>query len=712
LVSVFHDNAGVVTFDDQIHLVYKVETHNSPSALDPYGGAMTGIVGVNRDPFGTGRGADLLVNVWGYCFASPFYLGELPKGLLHPRRVRNGVHWGVIDGGNQSGIPYGRGWELFDNRYLGKPLVFCGTVGSLPVEIDSKPGEEKYPRPGDAIVMVGGRIGADGIHGATFSSAALDESSPAQAVQIGDPITQRMMFDFLLEARSMGLYSAITDNGAGGLSSSVGEMAQGPGGARIDLELAPQKYAGLAPWEIFLSEAQERMTLAVPQDQVGPFLELAKRRDVEVSVLGEFTDSGALHVTYGKETVAYLDMDFLHGGAPEMNLVARWQPPHFSEPKKRPTDHSMTLLELLARPNLTSNEAKARHYDHEVKGLSVIKPWIGVETDIPAEATVSLARHGSLRGLVLSEGINPFISDLDTYAMAATAVDEAVRRQLCAGAKLDRIAALDNFCWPDPVQSNSTPDGEYKLAQLVRACKALFDVCQTYGVPLISGKDSMKNESTMGGIKICVPPTLLVSAIGQIDDVRNAVTLDFKQPGDAIYLLGETGEHTGGSEYFRHLGDRDNRHPELGAPAPYVGNKPPTVDPDSSLALYQRLEQALQADLIRSAATPAKGGLAVVLAKCSRGGGVGAKIDLQLAPGVEQIDSDIALFSESNGRFVVTVASDDCERLESLLHEMPAQRIGEVTQDTRLIARRYEETVVDIEISRLQESFKRGLENV
>jgi phosphoribosylformylglycinamidine synthase len=257
LISVFHDNAGVVAFDEQIHLVYKVETHNSPSALDPYGGAMTGIVGVNRDPFGTGRGADLLVNVWGYCFASPFFTGDLPPGLLHPHRIRDGVHSGVIDGGNQSGIPYGRGWEVFDHRFLGKPLVFCGTVGSLPVEIAGTPGEDKAARPGDVIVMVGGRIGADGIHGATFSSAALDESSPAQAVQIGDPITQRMMFDFLLEARERGLYSAITDNGAGGLSSSVGEMAEKPGGARLDLAKAPLKYAGLASWEIFLSEAQE-----------------------------------------------------------------------------------------------------------------------------------------------------------------------------------------------------------------------------------------------------------------------------------------------------------------------------------------------------------------------------------------------------------------------------------------------------------------------
>ena len=709
LVSVFHDNAGVVTFDDEIHLVFKVETHNSPSALDPYGGAITGIVGVNRDPFGTGRGADLLVNVWGYCFASPFYKGEIPKGLLHPKRIRDGVHQGVIDGGNQSGIPYGRGWEIFDGRYLGKPLVFCGTVGSLPVTIAGSPGEKKYATSGDAIVMVGGRIGADGIHGATFSSAALDESSPAQAVQIGDPITQKMMFDFLLDARARGLYSAITDNGAGGLSSSVGEMAQAPGGAKLDLSKALLKYAGLAPWEIFLSEAQERMTLAVPPDRVEEFLSLAQRREVEATVLGEFTDDGFLHVTYGDETVAMLDMDFLHDGAPEMVLTAKWEPPTWPEPPARPDDHGETLRNLLSRLNITSGEAKARHYDHEVKGLSVIKPFVGRGTDIPSEATVSLARHGSLRGMVLSEGIHPFLSDLDTYAMATTVVDEAVRRQICAGARIDRIAALDNFCWPDPIRSGHTPDGEYKLAQLVRACQGLYDICSTYGVPLISGKDSMKNESTMGGVKICVPPTLLLSAIGQIDDVREAITLDFKQPGDVIFVLGETGTHTGGSEYFRYLGERDGLVPELGQPAPYLGSHPPTVDPDQTLPLYRALEQAIDAGWVRSAATPTKGGLAVSLAKCTMAGLLGAAVDLSDCPGMTDLESDTALFSESNGRFVVSVAPDDAAAFADHFADLACCQAGTVSEDTRLSIRRGDAILVEQTLETLRQHFKEGL---
>lgn len=709
LVSVFHDNAGVVAFDEEIHLVYKVETHNSPSALDPYGGAITGIVGVNRDPFGTGRGADLLVNVWGYCFASPYWDEPLPRGLLHPKRIRDGVHWGVIDGGNQSGIPYGRGWELFDRRYLGKPLVFCGTVGALPVTIAGTPGEEKRAEPGDAVVMVGGRIGADGIHGATFSSAALDESSPAQAVQIGDPITQKMMFDFLLEARDRGLYRAITDNGAGGLSSSVGEMATKPGGARLDLARAPLKYAGLAPWEIFLSEAQERMTLAVPPERLDELLELARRRQVEATPLGEFTDSGFLHVLHGEETVALLDMEFLHEGLPEMVLPARWEPPRFAEPAARPDDHGRILLELVGRLNLASDESLARHYDHEVKGLAVVHPWTGAQADVPAEGTVFLARHGSLRGLVLSEGVNPYLSDLDAGAMAAAAVDLAVRRQLAAGARLDRIAALDNFCWPDPVLSPGTPDGDLKLGQLVRACRRLYATCRAYGVPLVSGKDSMKNDAVLGGVKISVPPTLLVSALGQIDDVREAITLDLKAAGDLLYVAGETGAHTGGSEYYRLLGERDGRSPQAGGPAPYVGATPPELDPEATLPLYRAFHAAVRAGLVRSASAPALGGLAVSLARACLAGRLGAELDLAGCPGAEALDDDVALFAESNGRLLFTVAAADAEALEALFAGLPLGRVGTVTEETRLVVRRAEADVLTVDLDSLLASFQGGL---
>ncbi|MFC1545727.1 AIR synthase-related protein, partial [Gemmatimonadota bacterium] len=519
LLSVFTDNAGVVAFTDEFNLVFKAETHNTPSALDPYGGAMTGIVGVNRDPFGTGRGADLLINTWGYCFASPFYNGEIPKGLMHPRRIRDGVHLGVIDGGNQSGIPYGRGWELFDERYLGKPLVYCGTVGIMPTTLpDGAVSHEKIIETGDVIVMVGGRIGADGIHGATFSSQELHEESPSQAVQIGDPITQKKMTDFLLEALDHGLFTSITDNGAGGLSSSVGEMAQATGGAKIDLAKAKVKYPGLMPWEILLSEAQERMTVGVPPDLLYRFLELAARREVEATPLGTFTDSGFFHVLYGEQTVALIEMGFLHDGWPEPQLNALWNAP-LSRPLPDPDlSPDLALQGLLARENIASKEEKSRQYDHEVKARTIVKPFVGVSADVPADATVFLVDLERPEGVVLAEGINPWFSDLDTRHMAMAVVDEAVRRLIAGGARPGTISALDNFCWPDPVESTATPDGRYKLAQLVRTCQGLHDSCVAYGVPLISGKDSMKNDSTRGGVKISIPPTLLVSAMGRIDD--------------------------------------------------------------------------------------------------------------------------------------------------------------------------------------------------
>ena len=708
LVSVFHDNAGVVAFDDQRHLVYKVETHNSPSALDPYGGAITGIVGVNRDPFGTGLGADLLVNVWGYCFASPSYGGRVPAGLLHPHRVRDGVHQGVIDGGNQSGIPYGRGWELFDGRFLGKPLVFCGTVGALPVEVAGRPGERKAARPGDLIVMTGGRIGADGIHGATFSSAVLDESAPVQAVQIGDPITQKMMFDFLLEVRDQGLYQAITDNGAGGLSSSVGEMAEGSGGARLDLARAPLKYAGLAPWEILISEAQERMTLAVAPDKIDRLLDLAGRRGVEATVIGEFTDSGQFHVSHGERTVASIDMEFLHGGNPEMILDARWSPPLHREPMgPAPENLSEVLRAMLGRLNLCSGEGKARHYDHEVKALTVVRPYIGVSDDVPAEATVFLAGHDSTRGFVLSEGVNPFFSDIDTHAMATVVVDEAVRRQLSAGAGLDRIALIDNFCWPDPVESEDTPDGATKLAQLVRACRGLYETTRAYGTPLISGKDSMKNDAVMDGVKISVPPTLLVSALGQIEDVRRAVTLEILAPGDVAFLLGVTRDETGGSEYFRYLGERDAVEVPLGAPAPYVGNKVPRLDTKETLPLYRDLEHAMREGLVRSASTPARGGWALAFARSVMAGELGLDLDLSPCSDLAALPVDVALFSESPGRFLITTAPQDAERFEQQFDGTACRRAGRVTADGRLRVQLAGKRQLDLGLGELKVAFKK-----
>jgi phosphoribosylformylglycinamidine synthase len=694
LVSVFHDNAGVIAFNDRWHLVYKVETHNSPSALDPYGGSMTGIVGVNRDPFGTGMGAELLSNVWGYCLADPRHDKVVPKGLMHPRRIRDGVHRGVIDGGNQSGIPYGRGWELFDERYLGKPLVYCGTVGKMPVQVAGRPAHEKEVRPGYRIVMCGGRIGKDGIHGATFSSAELDESSPVQAVQIGDPITQKRMFDFLLEARDQGLYAAMTDNGAGGLSSSVGELCQYSAGARLELSLAPLKYPGLDPWEILISEAQERMTLAVPQDKLQSFFALAARREVEATDLGEYTDTGVFEVTWQGKPVAWLPLAFLHDGLPKMELRASWNPPthETAAPTELPPLQDV-LVAMLRGPNLASGEKKARSYDHEVKALTVVKPYVGVRADMPADAAVFLVEHGSVQGYVLSEGINPFYSDLDTRWMTASVIDEAVRKAVGSGARLDHLAGLDNYCWPDPIPSDRNPDGEHKLAQLIRSTRALSEFCIAYGVPCISGKDSMKNDSMMGGVRISIPPTLLFSVIGKIDDVRKAVTLEAHTVGAHLYLLGLTRPELAGSELYRLLG---------------VGSAGavPTLDPSETLPLYRKVEEAIRLGILESCHAPCRGGVAVGLSKIAMGGELGLCVDLAADPWAAPLDAAAALFSESNGRFLVTVAAAQVPAFDKLMSGLACSRIGEVTSEARLRIRHAGIEQVNLDVLALKALWK------
>jgi phosphoribosylformylglycinamidine synthase subunit PurSL len=707
LVSVFSDNAGIIRFNERYNLAYKVETHNSPSALDPYGGAITGIVGVNRDPMGTGMGCELLANVWGYCLGSPFYDGDLPEGLMHPRRIRDGVHQGVIDGGNQSGIPWMRGFERFDERYIGKPLVYCGTVGRIPRLVTGSPSERKEIFPGDVIMMCGGRIGKDGIHGATFSSEELRKESPAQAVQIGDPITQRNMYEFLIEARDLGLYRALTDNGAGGLSSSIGEMSRLSGGADMDLAKASLKYDGLQAWEIFLSEAQERMSLAVAPEKLDQFLELAKRREVEATALGNFTDSGALVVRYGERMVAHLDLEFLHEGGPRMTIEAHWQPPQIPAPKlPRKGLRNRHITEMLSALNLCSKEFKSRQYDGEVKGLSIVKPFVGVHSDVPSDATVMLVEHGCREGMVLADGINPFYSDLDAYAMMESVIDEAVRRIISVGGRLDRIAGLDNFCWPDPVFSKKTPDGPYKMAQLVRANKALYDVTTAYKVPAISGKDSMKNDSVRGGRKISIPPTVLFSTIGKIDDIRRAVTLYYKKPGDAVYVIGLTKNEMGGSEFYRMLARQQ------GSPSSY-GGQVPRLDIATALALYRSMNDATDRELLRSSHTPTLGGLAAAFVLPSIGGDLGVEIDLSLLACEETLTDDAKLFSESNSRFVISCAPENEAAVEEIFRGLPCARVGRVVEERRIrISGENGRNLVDIDIDALRCAFKETLYGV
>ncbi|MCX7040800.1 MAG: AIR synthase-related protein, partial [Spirochaetes bacterium] len=705
LRSVFHDNSGVIAFDRRTLLCFKVETHNSPSALDPYGGAITGIVGVNRDIMGTGRGAKPIFNTDVLCFGHPDTpAAEVPAGLLHPRRVLEGVHRGIVDGGNQSGIPVVAGALLFDESYLGKPLVFCGTGGILPARVRGKDGWTKTVAPGDLAVMVGGRIGKDGIHGATFSSEALSETSPTSAVQIGDPITQKKMLDMLLEARDLGLYDGLTDNGAGGLSSSLGEMASMSGGVRIDLDACPLKYQGLAPWEILVSESQERMSLAVAPAKLAALLDLARRRDVEATVVGEFTDSGRVEVFANTALVGLLGLAFLHDGLPTMDLRAEWAAPTAAGPVPVPAcDLRRTMLDILSDPNVASKEEWVRQYDHEVQARSVVKPFVGVESDSPSDGAVLRVRPESARGITVTHGICPWYGDADGYKMAQCAVDEAVRAHVALGGDPERMSALDNFCWPDPVEGPDNPDGAFKLAQLVRACRGLADACRAYSLPLISGKDSMKNDARIGGRKISIRPTLLVSLMGIIPDVRRAVTTDFKAAGDLVYLVGETRGELGGTRFERLAGT------PLG--------EGPSARPAAAFSVYRKLHRAIRRGIVRSCHDLSDGGLWAALAECSLGGRLGASIDLEAVPTSRETEretdskrgreSERLLFCETPSRLLVTISPRDHARLARHMAGAPLACIGEVTADAGVRVAAAGRELATIELGEIARAWKR-----
>lgn len=693
-LSVFKDNAGVIRFNKGYNLAFKVETHNTPSALDPYGGALTGIVGVNRDPFGTGMGAKLIFNTNVFCFAPPDYQGTIPPRLLHPKRVLEGVREGVEHGGNKSGIPTVNGSLVFDENYLGKPLVFCGTCGIMPRKVKGKPSYEKKARIGDAIVMVGGKIGKDGIHGATFSSEELSEASPTSAVQIGDPITQKRMTDFLLIARDRGLYNSITDNGAGGLSSSVGEMAEDTNGCILHIDRAPLKYHGLAPWEILLSEAQERMNVAVSPDHLDEFLKLSERMNVTSTVLGEFTDSGKFHVLYQGKTVAYLDMHFLHEGLPKMRLTAQWKRTiRDEEPFSEPASCNDALMEVLGRWNVCSKEYVVRQYDHEVQGGSVVKPLTGFDNNGPSDAGVVRPDLEGREGVVISHGICPKFSAFDTYHMMACAIDEAIRNNIATGGSLGTMALLDNFCWSDPVLSEKNSEGPYKLAQLVRANRALFDSTTFFGTPCISGKDSMKNDYICNNIKISVPQTVLISALSVMKDVAGALTMDFKAEGDLIIVVGKTYPEMAGSEYFATRG--------------MMGNIPPRVRMAPAKKTFRAIERAIRNNLLRSCHDLSDGGLGCALAESAFAGGFGVDIDLRNVPVSGIFRDDFILFSESQSRFVVSIRERDLEKFTSLFRAVPFGIMGRTTRDCRFTVKGVQgKEVVNLSVGRLLDAWQ------
>ncbi len=676
-LSVFVDNAGIVAFDEEFGIAFKVETHNHPSAIEPYGGAATGVGGCIRDIMGCGLGAKPIASTDVFCLAPPdFEPGRLPTGVLHPRRVLKGVVGGVRDYGNRMGIPTVNGAIYFDERYLANPLVSCGCIGLIP-----RKHIHKEPRSGDLIVVAGGRTGRDGIHGATFSSAELTEQHAdefAHAVQIGNAIEEKKLLDALLIARDHPdgcLYSAITDCGAGGLSSAVGEMGAELG-AVVDLEKVPLKYAGLRYDEIWISEAQERMVFAVPPDRLERFLSLFAAEEVEATVIGAFTHDRILRVRYRGQSVGELDMAFLHDGLPRLERTASWKSgpraehgPGAPGARANPPRHTAglaneILLESLRDLNVASKEWVIRQYDHEVQGRSVIKPLSGPGFG-PSDAAVLRPRYTSYRGIAVGCGLCPEWTDFDPYWMAIWAIDEALRNVICVGGDPDRTAILDNFCWPKC-------DSEESLGALVRACRGASDAAIAYGLPFISGKDSLNNEFTMSGDesrrtglpkRIAIPGTLLVSALAQIDDVRRCVSMDFKTPENRLVLAS--------------------------APVDRAGL-------EQAASLHHRVARMMNDGKVRSAHDVSDGGLAVALAEMCIASELGAAVEL-----ADKGDQD-SIFAPEATTYVLETKEQD-----AIASGFPI--LGKVTEEPRLVIGRGGSALIDIAVSEMARAWRAPL---
>ncbi|MFA6257446.1 MAG: AIR synthase-related protein [Candidatus Paceibacterota bacterium] len=715
-VSVFSDNSGGIIFDKDYLITHKVETHNSPSALDPFGGAITGIVGVNRDTIGFGLGAKPVANLYGFCFGNPedkrslFRDKNLTQKMLSPKRIMEGVVKGINVGGNCSGIPTLSGFVRYDDRYRGKPLVFAGTVGLIPRNLPASPslggptleGKKrlshlKKAQNGDYVVVVGGRVGLDGIHGATFSSVVMDSSSPATAVQIGDPITQKKLSDALIkEARDLNLYNSITDNGAGGISCSVAEMAKECGGAKVSLEKVPLKYPDLRPWEIWISESQERMTLSVPKKKWNLFKELMEKRGVEATIIGEFTNSGKCIVEYSNKKIMDIPMDFLHDGLPEQHLYTKpiqftspQTPLHYldnGEGKARGEDYTKALEKLLGSKNISGFSFISEQYDHEVQGSSVLKPLSG-RGRINTDAQVFQPVLNSNKGVILSSSTYPSYGDISTYHMAACAIDNAIRNTLCAGGTLTHLAILDNFCWCSSYDQT-------RLAQLVDSVKACYDYAVGYGTPFISGKDSMFNDfrgydSDGNHVTVSIPPTLLISTISVMPDLNKTVSPEFKNIGDIIYLLGETNDELGGGEYLKMLGA--------------IGNIVPKVNLKKNIKTYRALEKAIQKELIVSAMSVNSGGLAIALAKACVGGMVGCNVSLDPIGKIYGVD--VKLFSESQGRILVSVNPKNILGFEKLMKNIFYAKLGKVAKDSKFVITDGNKKIIETSVKKLHDAY-------
>ena len=649
VVSAFVGNAGVIEFTPGTTLAIKAETHNHPSAVEPFGGANTGVGGVIRDVLGIAHRPIAVTDV--LCFGpADLPLDQLPAGSLHPLRIREGVIDGVADYGNKIGLPTVAGAILYDRAYTTNPLVFAGCIGAAP----TRPLHDG-PFPGDRVVVLGGATGRDGIRGATFSSATMDATTGEVAgasVQIGEPIVEKLLIDALVGAED--LYSAITDCGAGGLSSAIGEMAEGVG-ADVELDLVPRKYPGLEPWEVWLSEAQERMVVAVPAEHLPALAERCRRVGVDLADLGHFTGDSRLTVRSGGEVVADIDTTFLHDGRPQRRMVADLPDPNRHDSSTRTVaDPAATLLALLSHPNIASKAATIHRYDHEILGATVVRPLIGAAADGPADGVV-LADPTADEGVALGIGVNPWYGLHDPEAMAYAVVDEAIRNVVAVGADPDRVALLDNFSWGDPRRPST-------LGELVAAVDGCCAAARMYSAPFVSGKDSLNNEYIGDdGERHAVPPTLVITAVAHVPDVDHCVTPDLSEPGNVLLLIGATAAEFAGS------------HLDLVQGAPKLVGTAPAPDPDAP-ATYRQLHAAIRAGLVEACHDVSEGGLAVALAEMCIAGRLGAMIDE-----LPHTDTATALFAESTGRLVVEV---EPRRVAAFLKVMEnrAQRIGTVDE--------------------------------
>jgi phosphoribosylformylglycinamidine synthase len=680
--SIFEDNAGIVSFDKGYGIAVKVETHNHPSAVEPFGGAATGVGGVIRDILGVWADPIACTDVLGFG-PLDFDYDRLPVGIKHPRYIYMGVVAGIGNYGNNMGIPTVNGAIYFDESYVGNVIVYCGCVGLLPL------GKfRRNAKPNDIVVLAGGRTGRDGIHGVTFASAELTEKSEEisrPSVQIADPVEEEKLKRAIIEIRDLELASAITDLGGGGLSSALGETAKKfECGATIELEKIPLKHFGLAPWEIYVSESQERMLLIVPRENLERAFEILEKEDVEATAIGKFTADRILRIYYHGKRIAEVDIPFLFE-PPRTVRIAEYKPTNFTEPSfMEPRDLTETLFQLLSSPNIASKENVVRTYDHEVKGNTVLKPLQG-DNSGPNDAAILKPLENSWKGIVISCGMNPRFGRIDPYWMAASVIDEAIRNNVAVGGR--RIALLDNFSWGNPEKPE-------RLGTLVRACEACYDFARAFKTPFISGKDSLYNESPLGP----VVPTLLITALGIVPDIRSAISMDIKSAGNSIYILGQTYHELGGSEYYRLKG--------------FLGKTVPKVRRIQAKRIFRAVTKAIDQGLVKACHDVSEGGLTVAAAEMAFAGGYGMKLDLRKVP-VEGVDrDDFIMFSESNSRFLVEVAEKAKDSFERLMRGKIHAEIGTVANTKRLCAIGLKsQTIVDASLSDLQTSWNRALGN-